>query len=183
MNVDNIFLSNAKMALANMVEKDIDVGVPDININNGSILIISCLTALEAYVNKIYISQTNITCYDQLKFEGKLKTLHNMNSKEIDWGQDPYQTVRELISIRNWLVHFKDSFLGKFNPITFRIVNKEGKSIPVTKDPFEIFTKERCLRYYNETKSVMLDLAHLTNLDIYDYEFITTENFDFFTIG
>lgn len=97
MNTYGIFLSNAKKSL-NLMQDNLKL--QDENILNATNVIISCAASVEAFINKLFQEYTNFKCYDELKLSGKLETQYNLNSKNIDWGRNPYQTFIEIIGVR-----------------------------------------------------------------------------------
>lgn len=183
MKLDNIFLNSAKLALENMDESSVFDKEDNKNLLYGSNVIISCLSCLEGFINNLFICKTNIKAYDQLRLEGKIETLYNIKLLEVDWGKNPYQTFKELISIRNWLIHYKESYIG-FLGSENDWIKHNYRNIPSNnKNPIRIFTKENCKKYYEQTKQIILDLAQLFRLEECEYNFALKEEFEYFIIG
>lgn len=172
-NVDKVFLGSAKAALDRMDDVD---PISDHNVVNAINVIVSCAACVEAYVNHLFVLKTNLKNYDELKLGGKIETLHNLKSTSVEWGRNPYQTFRDLVSVRNWLMHFKDNRrLGLIeNGGRWRedVFNKRP-----SKDPFKVFSRKQCLKYYEETKRMVVTLGELMDLDEYFYDFALSDVF------
>lgn len=176
MLADNIFLSIARNALEQLSDKQ-----NKSNILHGTSVVINSVMAVEAFINKTYIKKTKLKCYDELRLLGKIETLHNLNSSEVNWGGNPYQTFKELVTIRNWLVHFKDPNVGLINSASDWV--KDSMNNKPRLDPFEVLKKEHCIRYFNETKKLIVDIGEVSLMPANDYKFAKTEYSEYFSIG
>ncbi|MBU3183251.1 hypothetical protein [Clostridium estertheticum] len=173
-----IFLANAKKSLDSMTEES---SIYNDNILYGTNVIISCVGCIETFVNQLFQSYTNLNCYDQLRLAGKIETLYNLRSKTVDWRSNPYQMFQKIIGIRNWLIHFKDEDIGLLNSRGKWI--KDNVNVLPKKDPYIIFTKDNCQKYYNETRKIIIDLSEMMNIDEYMYKWVKEETFDYFEMG
>lgn len=178
MRAEVIFLGNAKNSLDAMTELS---SIHEDNVLYGTNVIISCVGCIETFVNQLFQNYTNLNCYDELRLTGKIETLYNLRSKNVDWGSNPYQMFKKIIGIRNWLIHFKDESIGLTNG-NGNWIKDDSNSIP-KKDPYIIFTKDNCQKYYNETRKIIIDLSEIMNIDEHMYKWVKDQVFDYFEIG
>jgi hypothetical protein len=170
---DNIFLKAAKDSLEKLTPSN---RISSNNILHGSIIIITCTCAIEAFVNNVFNMKKLLIHYDELKLLSKIETIHNLHSSNISWGENPYQTAKELISLRNWIIHFKESrFKGLVNTDLQWVSDNVNK--PPQRNPIKIFSVESCTSYYNETRHLIVATAKIAGLHELYYDFAENEKY------
>lgn len=181
MNADNIFLGLAKKALEDMenngdnFEEELMMGVN---------VVITCVTAIEAFTNKVFIKHLHFKCYDDLKLISKIASIHDLKNSAINWGINPYQTFKRLVTVRNWLIHFKNTNIGLLGADnTWTKDPLLGNNNQPKIDPFTDLNRRSCREYYTECRNLIIDLGKVANLPYQDYEFAINEKYEYFQVG
>jgi predicted component of type VI protein secretion system len=176
-NASQVFLSFVKKAL-DSEEWDFESGI---------LCTVSCAAAIEATVNQLLQEDGRIKGWDELKIKSKIDNIANFNKQKIDWGSSQWQTVNKIIQARNYLVHFKGENLGLFgtpqiedvfNNFTLKKQSDDRKDISLKYD----FSREKIRQYYDDSRSSLKELVLCTQPRYDIYDFLSSENYDSFTI-
>lgn len=81
----------------------------------GAVCVVSLNCALEAIANTLLNDHSQTEDWEKQSLHSKLEELLVLAGIAKDWGRHPLQKIKELNSIRNWLVHYKDSDIGLIN--------------------------------------------------------------------
>jgi len=186
MQVTHIFLAHAKNSLESMVPFNDKSGFPPEELYQNAIwgtgMIVSCVGAVESYVNIIFDSHTEYLWYDSLRLNEKIEALCQLHGCKIDKSRDPYQTFLQIVGIRNWLMHFKREVIGLMGAEGSWVTNSDRIKKP-NMDPLKIFTQQQCRRYYDCTRNMVELLGKAVHLDNIEYDFVKNEQYDPFLIG
>jgi hypothetical protein len=171
---EQAYLSFVKESLANPIadhEKAVE---------RGAVCVIALACALEAMLNVLLKEHTDLRHYDDLRFRSKIETLLDFGSLPIEWSRLPLQRIAELIRLRDWLVHFKDSDIGLTNSAGEWIedsINKLPKRNPDTDLTFANVEK-----LYQAVRQVGLALAEGVGAKE-RFEYLQTEDYNAFLVG
>ncbi len=174
---EQLFSKNAQNALQKMAKKT--ANDPDFNKNNfqwGTIVIISCSFAVEATANGILQQiPLAIKIFDELRIKSKIEFIFALKNQSISWGEKPYQSMANLLHLRNRLVHFKKSRQkGLVNPDM-----EWAESPDVNENILDAFSLTHCTNLYKDTIQVILDMMYVSDLfSDYTIDQITTEKFE-----
>lgn len=171
---EQTFLSFVKKSLVNQTTDK------DTLIEAGAVCVLACTAALEAMVNSLLRNDKRLSHYDELKLSSKMETIADFGGRKINWGTSPWQIIAQLIRVRNWLAHYKDSDIG--------LINSEGEwlkdvinKIPKI-DPDRELSMKAVKSYYDATRQGLKILAVCLCVENL-YEFLDTEQYESFIIG
>lgn len=172
---EQAYLSYVKKALMN------DPVDYDHEIESGALCTISSAAAIEAISNTLLIEDIKIDNFDGLRIDTKFEKIVEFGGQKIIWGEQPWQDVAELIRVRNWLLHFKNSNIG--------LINNEGRWI---KDDFNKVPKfspdihlrrERTARYYQCVREASKILVLSCKKELDEYYFLENEEYQPTLVG
>lgn len=199
-NIDHLFFRICKENLQNMNQSDSDRTIPsEETITKAAIIIICSLTGLEAVLNKIlnrHIHTTQTISGSKPDEEINLRTMsikdkidrtYCLFGKNANWGKKPLQDIHQLITRRNWLVHFKDeSFLGILGSNgndscwvdTLMISEHETKKHRIPQfDPKKIFNYQQSKKYYEAARSLIKEIHGFLTYEGLNLEDVVNENY------
>lgn len=172
---EQAFLSQVKTTLAT---KPVDV---DQEIESGAICSIACAAAIEAIANGLLSSCIDAENFDDLRIASKFERIAKSNGSVIRWGEAPWQSIGEIIRVRNWLTHFKSSNIG--------LVNSEGEwlkddcnKIPKF-DPDIHLRRERIGKYYTSVLEASKFLVLCCKGELGEYAFLETQEYQSILVG
>lgn len=160
---EQAFLSQVKFLLS------IEPVDEDKEIELGAICVMACAAAIEAIANTLLSGYIRFEHFDELRISSKIEHIANTNSSNINWGEAPWQDVAEIIKIRNWLMHFKDSNIGLINSEGDWLKDEYNKKPKIVPDLY--LSKTKATDYYKSTlKALKLLVLHCKDkLDEFDY--------------
>lgn len=147
---EQAFLSFVKHLLDDRASMQLDT-------DESVVAIVACAAALEAMVNRLFELQGALKEHQASPLKKKIAILAQTSKEEMDWDVSPWQDVAELIQLRNWLMHYKESWMG--------LVNSEGQWVRDHNGNLPRFTpaafsKERIANYYQCVRSIVSSLAN-----------------------
>lgn len=153
----------------------------DHEIESGALCAISSAAAIEAIANALICEYIKLEKFDDLRIESKFEEIVKFGSGKIVWGVSPWQDVAELIRVRNWLVHFKNSNIGLLNS-EGRWIKDEYNKIPKITPSIHL-RREKTARYYQciREASKILVLSCKKQLD--EYNFLENEEYQPTLVG
>lgn len=153
----------------------------DHEIESGALCAISSAAAIEAIANALLSEYIKLENFDDLRIELKLERIVEFGSGEIIWGESPWQDVAELIRVRNWLLHFKNSNIGLTNS-KGRWIKDEYNKIPKFAPDIHL-RRSKTARYYQCVReaSKILVLSCKNQLD--EYSFLDNEEYEPTLVG
>jgi hypothetical protein len=136
----------AERAFMKFVRRTLDSHSHGLPPEAAAVCILSLAAALEALVNQLFISDERLPYFDELHLQSRIQLLATWGKVKVDWGRTPWQDVKQLIRVRNWLSHFKDPDVGL-------ISLSEGWVQDLAKtrrkaDPSKELTRSALARYY-----------------------------------
>jgi hypothetical protein len=143
------------------------------SVDDGAVSVLACVAATEAMANGLFISINRYRYYDRLRLNEKLEVLADLAQLELNWGDEPWSSIQELIRVRNWLAHYKDSTIG--------LLGSEGY-VRTLDYALPKFTPERnlnhkaVLRYYNAVRKAFPPIGTALNLPAH-FDFLIEENY------
>lgn len=167
----------AEQAFFGFVKESISNPIDDHekSVERGAVCVVALACGLEGVVNTLLKNHTNLRHWDDLRLRSKVETLLDFANLEIDCKSSPLQNVLELITIRNWLVHFKDSNIGLMNSQGMWIKDVSNK-LP-KRNPDKELTMKNVEKLYRSVieycKAVCIGMgvaAHFDYLESEDYE-------------
>lgn len=147
----------------------------------GAICVIACVAAIESVVNSLLINYVRFKHFDELRLSSKIEYIVEHRGEEISWGERPWQEVAELIRVRNWLVHYKDSNIGLMNSDGEWI--KDDVNKPPKIDPNVHLQLVRVRQYYQFTLMALRQLTLLCKDSLEEYSYLETEQFEPVLVG
>jgi len=147
----------AERAFLRFIKRSLESNDAAISVEDAAVCIVAAAAALEAAVNSFFVANGRLQHYDELKLVSKIETLAEWSSLTIDWGTLPWQDVTRLLRTRNWLVHFKEPFIGLAR--TSRGWVDDDNNNPPKTDPYVEFSRARVLRYRDSTVAAIQTLA------------------------
>ncbi len=173
---EQMFLKNAKSVLDN----DALVEDTDSYISEVAMGVISCAFALEALINSLYRESGKLHSYERIEIRSKIEILGYIANVSVDYGQMPWQGIAELIRVRNWLVHFKDPYIGLIGS-DGQYICDQNHSIPKIQ-PKGVFNKAKLKKYYRSVLCGGKQFAEALNLRDY-FTFLFDESYSFYELG
>jgi hypothetical protein len=174
LSLEHILLDNAVKLLENYnTERST---MDNLDERAAIMIIISCVTAIESFVNRIYLNHTNFSHFDELRLRSAIENLFSIKGKEFNWGDDPFNQFTTLIKLRNHFIHFKDSYLGLYSAegeLVEDSVNKKPKY-----NPNEILTFSKCEKYLEQTFELISLIENV--YDIPEYSKIDKNNLRYY---
>ena len=146
-------------------------------LSQGTPCILCCSMAFEALINEIFLYQCTLPHWDELKLKSKADVLFELKGKKIDWSSDPFQSISQLIKVRNWLSHHKEPYLGLVNGDGYWIGSRERKRIEPRVDILQELRKSSIQKYYNAVRNACIEMTQLWNYEI-QLELLTTEQYE-----
>lgn len=169
----------ADQAFLSFVKKHIEKE-GDFNLEDGAVCIMSCAAALEAIINQFFISYTSLRHYDSLRFFEKIETLGDLSDVKVDKGNEPWQGIDNLIKIRNWLAHYKDTTIGLINSDSEWIVDEANKKPKI--EPGMALSKHNIEKCYKSVLVAASILAEKLNTGI-EYDYLKTQDYEPIIVG
>lgn len=145
-------------------------------IGRGAVCVVSLVAALESVVNILLKSNATFRHYDELRLASKIETIFDIGNEEFSWGEEPLQSIGELIRTRNWLVHFKEREIGLAGSEGYAkdYLNRLPKIDP------DVFLKANYIRrQYKSVITLSVNLAKIVGCEDL-VKHIQNESFDLF---
>lgn len=171
---EQAYLDFVKETLANPIAD------PCKEIERGAVCVIALACALEAIVNLLLKEHTDLRHFDDLRFRSKIETLFDFANLPIEWDRLPLQRIAELIRLRDWLVHFKDSDIGLSNSAGEWIF--DGVKTFPKYDPEKQLIFKNVKQLYQSVRQIGLLLSKGVNAEEY-FEYLKTEDYNGFMVG
>lgn len=168
---DQAFLSFVKKHISKDAKYDLE---------DGAVCVMSCAAALEAVVNQLFITKTSLRHFDSLRFYEKIETLGDFAGIIVDWGSEPWQGINELIKVRNWLAHYKDTTVGLINSDSQWIVDNVNKKPKM--DPSVVLSRSSSKRYYDSVLKGSSELTVALGAGS-DFDFLQSQNYEPIIVG
>jgi len=168
---DQVFLSFVKKH----IEKETKFGLED-----GAVCVMSSAAALEAIVNQLFISKTSLKYFDSFRFYEKIETLASFGGIEVNWGQGPWQGINELIKVRNWLAHYKETTIGLINSDSQWIIDNVNKKPKI--EPGIVLSRSNSQKYYNAVLTGSFELAQALKAGC-EFDFLLSQNYESIIVG
>lgn len=168
---DQAFLSFVKKHIAKDTKFDLE---------DGAVCVMACAAAIEAIVNQLFISCSDIKHYDSFRLKEKIETLGDIAKMKIDWGKEPWQGINKLIKVRNWLAHYKETTIGLVNSDSQWVTDEVNKKPKI--DPGTVLSRQYVTDFY---KSVLLSANSIVqelNTGA-EFSFLETEEYESVIIG
>lgn len=70
-------------------------------VDDGAVSVVAVAAALEAALNGMFSFEKRLRHFDELRLQSKIETLADWGKLTVDWGSNPWQSVAELIRVRN----------------------------------------------------------------------------------
>ena len=148
---------------------------------NSAMCILACASAIEAFSNNLLSKLIKFRHFDELKIISKIEQILLFGETEPNWGSEPWQSVKRLIRMRNWLAHFKEQDIGLVNS-SFEWLGDASNAVP-TIDPLTELTFDRACKYYDQSRKALLLLVTSAGADVSSFAYLTTEKYEPFLIG
>lgn len=145
---EQLFLDNAKLVLERGEADDEYSDFGEV-----ASAVMSCAFALEALANALLKVDGRIKHYDKIEIKAKLEVLGILASIDVDFGKSPWQHIARLVGLRNWLVHYKDPYIGLMGSGGY--VSRKSKF-----SPSNDLTLNELKRYYDAVRECMAELAN-----------------------
>ena len=174
----------AEQAFLAFVKKSISMKPTDDDemVQIGAVSVLACAAALEAMVNFLYKEDGRLPHFDELRLTSKIDTIAHLTHNSIDWGTQPWQDVARLITMRNWLAHYKDPNIGLLGSARGGWVD-DGINKPPKIDPFQELSSPSIKHFYKATRLGLKELCSFFSIDPMFIEFLDTEDYEPFAIG
>ena len=137
----------------------------------------ACGAALEALVNSAFRIDGRFGAYDELRLESKIEVLADFGGAVVNWGERPWQKIRELIKVRNRLAHYKDPNRG--------LINAEGDWLPAPRDfdPEAALSMRAVSQYYDAVRAAAIALVVGLPSTSGHFGFLQSEHYEWYLIG
>lgn len=172
---EQAFLSQVKLLLST---EPID---EDKEIETGAICVMACAAAIEAIANTLLSGYIHFGNFDELRITSKIEHIANTNGGIIKWGEAPWQNVAEIIKIRNWLAHFKDSDIGLINSEGEWLKDEYNKKPKI--DPDIHLSRTKVTGYYTNTLKALKILVLYCKDDLDEFAYLETEDYQSRLVG
>jgi len=136
----------AEQAYLSFVKKMSDRGLLEkSDIDERVVSVLACAAALEGLINRLFELQGDLKENQAFPLEQKIEILAKRSGAERNWGNSPWSNIRKLIRVRNWLAHYKESWLG--------LMNSESQWVPGHNQEMPRFTPQNafcteCIKKY-----------------------------------
>lgn len=170
---EQAFLAQTKAMLADRDKK--------LEHQKSALCILACAAAIEAYCNSLLGKVIMFRHFDELRISSKIEHIQLHGGKEPSWGTEPWQTVGQLLRVRNWLAHYKDHSVGLVNGDLQWLADSSNK--PPKIDPYKELTFDRAQRYYDLTRQTLILLASDAGVGIEEADFLRSEEYQIFELG
>lgn len=168
---EQAFLSFVKSHLTKETKFDLE---------DGAVCVLSCTAAIEAILNRLFENDGRLKHYDSLRLPEKIETLADFAKVEVLWGNKPWQDIGQLISVRNWLAHYKNSTIGLINSDSQWVVDDINKKPRL--EPGVVLSRKNVTNYYRAVLSGCQMLV--TGLDQgLHFGFLSDENYEPIIVG
>ena len=147
----------AERALLRFVKQSLDAHPSDLPVEVACVCVLASAAALEASVNSFFVNDGRLEHYDELTLLSKIETLADWSKLAVNWGHRPWQDVKQLLRIRNWLAHFKDPYIGLARSLGGWV--DDVANTPPKIDPFVELSRSRIHRYREGTIAAIQALA------------------------
>lgn len=159
----------------------------ELMLQTGAASVLACAAALEAMVNSLFKQDGRFPHFDELRLTSKIDTIGYLTGKAVNWGTQPRQDIAHLITVRNWLAHYKEPYVGLVAGGDYIGVRGGWVRDDVHKrpkfDPFQELSSASVKRFYVATRQGLKTLALAFGMESSAVEFLDTENYELFQIG
>lgn len=168
---EQAFLSFVK----SQVTKEAKFGLED-----GAVCVLSCAAAIEAILNRLFENDGRLRHYDSLRISEKIETLADFAQVKVLWGNKPWQDIGQLISVRNWLAHYKNSTIGLVNSDSQWVVDDINKKPKL--EPGVVLSREYVTNYYKAVLASCQLIVTGLNQDVH-FSFLADEDYELIIVG
>lgn len=149
----------AEQAYLSFVKKLLDRrSTKRLGIEERVVSVLACAAALEAMLNRLFELQGTLGQHQSLSLEQKIEILAMKSGANRNWGNPPWQNVKTLIQVRNWLAHYKESWLGLMNSESQWVPDHNGKMPRFT--PQNAYCTECIETYYRSIIAIIMLMAN-----------------------
>lgn len=170
---EQAFLAQTKV----MLERGRSEEEPEIS----ALCILACASAIEALTNSLLSKEIKFRHFDELRITSKIEQILIFGRSEPDWSTEPWQSVRHLIKMRNWLAHYKEYDIGLVNSDFEWIRDSENKAPNI--DPYKELTFKNARKYYDQSREAMRVLVQSSGANESEFDFLQTEQYVPFLVG
>lgn len=149
----------AEQAYLSFVKKLLDRrSTKKLGVEERVVSVLACAAAIEAMVNRLFDLQGALEQHQSLSLEQKIEILAKKSGANRNWGNPPWQNIKELIQVRNWLAHYKESWLGLMNSESQWVPDHNQKMPRFT--PQNAFCTECIENYYRNIIAIVTLMAN-----------------------
>lgn len=152
----------------------------DEEVEHGALCVIALACTMEAISNYLLRNHTPLRHYGDLRFRSKIDTIFDFGKQDADWSKDPLYSVGQLIAIRNWLVHYKDPWIGLLGSEEEYLLDSLNK-LP-KRDPDVELVATNIKKLYDATRQAAFSMAEGLGVAD-DFQFLVSENYESFLVG
>ncbi len=149
-------------------------------VERGAVCVIALACGLEAILNQILRNHSNIRHWDDFRYVSKVETACDIADVELDWGREPFQSISNLIALRNWLVHYKNPEIGLINSDGDYLESDYWK-IPKRSPDTELIPKN-IQRLYDHVREYLISISSGLNLD-HEFDYLESQDYYAFLVG
>lgn len=144
--------------------------------------IIICHSACEAFLNILayHITLENFNEFERKSILDKIEILYRNKDLKVDWSVNPFQDIRNLDKVRNWLTHFKKTDIGLINSMGHWVVDDFNKRPKI--DDYKELKYERAERYYQNVRSSLAEICKIYDCNDY-FSYLETEDYWSYLVG
>lgn len=146
-----------------------------------AICFLACAAAIEAVANNLLSKTIEFRHYDELRITSKIEHILLFGKIEPTWGIEPWQSVKHLIKIRNWLTHYKENDIGLVNSDFVWLTDTANKAPNI--DPYKELTFLNARKHYDQTRCALKILVKCSGLKESEFDFLNTEEYEPFLVG
>jgi hypothetical protein len=169
---EQAFLSQAKLILNETTGEFEDV-------SKRATCAVLCALALEALLNSLLQFGSES---DRISIKQKIEKAAKLTENPVDWGRHPYQEISRLISVRNWLVHYKEPTIGLLGAEDAYLPEENGGIKTRKRSPRLDLKPSDLQSYYSVVRKIIYDYAKALNREA-EYAYLLTEDYCPWLIG
>jgi len=146
-------------------------------VSTGAVSLLALHAGTEAMLNHMFQVSGRLPSYDECSFRAKVEALGVLVERPVDWGREPWQSVSNLVRVRNSLTHYKKRLRGLVSSSNawLGVPAKGGWS---EKDLIRRLTHSEVASAYRACRVALLTFAPLVFAEDWEYEWLQTERFD-----
>ena len=147
----------------------------------GSACVLALQAALEAITNRLLEFQNVTKHWDEMRFLSKIDFIAELEGEKIDWGRNPWQSVKTLTGLRNWIAHNKDPVIGLMGYKGCWIEGGLKGKIP-TLDPKKELKRAAIKKQYDQVLAASIELVKIVGVEE-EFEYLHTGDYEPMEIG